>query len=156
MDTNSNALNQADENKVPANTKNSSAEGSANLIPFNRGAKVDASYLKSLRNNIDAVRMNLSAEIAELRQRRATYQQQIARIMRICMGVYTIYSTVRALVLMFKKGGRSPQQLIKGVAIQAGLFAAQKLWEHYQTRVAKEEPKQEPMRLLTDQKAAFY
>jgi hypothetical protein len=76
------------------------------------------------------------------------------------MTLYTIFSTAKALLLMLRKGEegrRNRQELFKGLAMQAGMFAAAKLWEHLQKNPpVEEQQKHEPMRLITDQKGAFY
>lgn len=123
------------------------------------------SEIKSIRHRLDSVRMNLGAELAELRQRRSVAQRNIAnlvesgsKIINACVTVYSAITTLRAVLSFFSKGvgaKHDRRQLVKGLVVQAGFFAAQKAWKYYEhQRAMQEVVKPEPILLLDKQKQA--
>lgn len=113
-----------------------------------------------IRQRIDNVRMNLGAELAELRQRRAVAKKNLTelwqsgqRIINACMAVYSVFTTIRGILSFFQKGERAQKErreVLKGFAVQAGVYAAQKAFEKYKAKQALAPTVANEQLLLTD------
>lgn len=111
----------------------------------------------NLRRDIDNVRMNLNAELAELRQRRTVAEQQISVLMDKAMMFYAVVIGIRSIVALFRKKENRSKDIpfFRSLAVQLGTYAASRALLHYKNRqnqIAKIAPK---AKLLTDSASAL-
>ncbi len=114
--------------------------------------------VKSIRQRLDSVRMNLGAELAELRQRRDVAQKSLSELMesgtRVVNAVLTVYSVimgVKGILSFFRKGEQAKKErrdLLKGLVVQASVYAAKRAMKYYQEKQSIDQQVKTPLTLL--------
>lgn len=111
--------------------------------------------IKTLRRDIDAVRSNLSSELAELRQRREVVEHQLSDLMKKGMMLYSLFVGIGAIIALFRRR-KQDNEYLKGVAVQVGAMLATQAIARYQTRQKAIEQSGAPkLRLITDRSRAL-